>query len=105
MAYKLMITKRAEELLDDLFYYLIFQLKSPQGATHLFEGIEKVYIRLEENPYQFPESRGLYLKRLGYREAVLTDMKYVIVFRVEDYIVYVVGIFHQLEQYRRKIED
>lgn len=103
MAYKVNVTEYAEELLDDLVYYLIYRLKNEQAAAHLFDGIEKIYARLEENPYQFPESRDIYLKRLGYREAVVTDMDYVIVFRVADNYVYVPGIFHQLENYRRKI--
>ena len=40
---------------------------------------------------------------IGYREAVLVDMGYVIVFRIEEASVYVVGVFHQLENYRKKI--
>ena len=103
MAYRLRATEHAEELLDDLVYYLIFRLKNDQAAAHLFDEIEKIYVRLEENPYQFPESRDVYLNRLGYREAVLPDMDYVIVFRIEEDLVYVLGIFHQLENYRRKI--
>lgn len=104
MAYRLIITDRSEELLEDIARYLLFQLKNEQAASHLFNSIDKIYNRLEENPYQFPESRDIHLKRFGYREAVLTDMDYVIVFRVEDDRVYVVGIFHQLENYRKKIK-
>lgn len=103
MVYKVNVTEHAEELLDDLVYYLIYRLRNEQAAVHLFDGIEKIYVRLEENPYQFPESRDIYLNRLGYREAVVTDMDYVIVFRIEEDQVYVLGIFHQLENYRRKI--
>lgn len=103
MVYKVNVTEHAEELLDDLVYYLIYRLRNEQVAVHLFDGIEKIYVRFEENPYQFPESRDIYLNRLGYREAVVTDMDYVIVFRIEEDQVYVLGIFHQLENYRRKI--
>lgn len=103
MVYKVNVTEHAEELLDDLVYYLIYRLRNEQAAVHLFDGIEKIYVRFEENPYQFPESRDIYLNRLGYREAVVTDMDYVIVFRIEEDQVYVLGIFHQLENYRRKI--
>ena len=65
--------------------------------------IDRIYERLEENPFQFPESTDVNLIRMGYREAVLTDMDYVIIFRVEESSVYVVGIFHQLENYRKKV--
>ena len=104
MAYNLIITEKAEELLDDLVHYLIYRLKNEQAAVHLFDSIDKIYDRLEENPYQFPESRDANLKRLGYREAVVIDMNYVIIFRIEESSAYVVGVFHQLENYRKKIQ-
>ncbi len=65
--------------------------------------IDRIYERLEENPFQFPGSTDVNLIRMGYREAVLTDMDYVIIFRVEESSVYVVGIFPQLENYRKKV--
>ena len=103
MAYKLIITEKEEELLDNLIYHLIYRLKNTQAAVHLFDSIEKIYDRLEENPFQFPESRDMILKRRGYREAVLTDMDYVIIFRIEEASVYVIcnRYFHQLDNYRK----
>lgn len=105
MDYKLIITEHAEEVLDGLIYYLINRLKNESAATHLFDSIEKIYDRLEENPYQFPECRDQYLKRMGYREAVVTDMSYLVIFRIEKCHVYVVGIFHGLENYQDKLTD
>lgn len=103
MVYNLIITERAEQLLDDCVYYLIYKLKSEQAAGHLLDGIDKLYNRLEENPFQFPECRDKYLKSLGYRDAVLQDMNYVVIFKVEGDNVYVLGVFHQLENYRSKM--
>lgn len=103
MAYKLIITEKAEELLDNLIYHLIYRLKNTQAAAHLFDSIDRIYDRLEENPFQFPESRDMSLRSRGYRETVLTDMDYVIIFRIEGTSVYVIGIFHQLENYRKKV--
>ena len=78
-------------------------MKNDQAAAHLLDCIDRIYERLEENPFQFPESTDMNLRRMGYREAVLTDMDYVIIFRTEKSSVYVVGIFHQLENYRKKV--
>ena len=103
MDYKLIITEKAEELLDNLIYHLIYRLKNNQAAVHLLESVDQIYSRLEENPYQFPESRDITLQRLGYREALLSDMDYVIIFRIEETFVYIAGIFHQLENYRKKV--
>lgn len=103
MVYNLIITERAEQLLDDCVYYLIYKLKNEQAAGHLLDKIDKIYDRLEENPFQFPECRDKYLKYLGYRDAVLPDMNYVVIFKVENDNVYVLGVFHQLENYRNKM--
>lgn len=103
MNYKLIITERAEELLDGLVRYLLYQLRNEQAAVHLLDSVEQVYSRLEENPLQFPQCRDAYLSQLGYREAVFTDMKYLVIFRIEEDTVYIVGVFHELEQYRNKL--
>lgn len=34
---------------------------------------------------------------------MVLDMEYIIIFRVEEDIVYVIGIFHQLENYKEKL--
>lgn len=105
MAYKLIITEKAEELLDNLIYHLIYRLKNTRATVHLFDSIDRIYDRLEEDFFQFPESREMNLRHRGYREEVLTDMDYVIIFRIEEVSVYVTGVFHQLENYRKKVEQ
>ena len=37
--------------------YGLYRLKNTQAAVHLFDSIDRIYDRLEENPFQFPESR------------------------------------------------
>lgn len=103
MVYKLVITEKAEELLDERVAYLLFKLKNRQAAGHLLDEVSKIYERLMEKPYQFPDCRDQYLKKLGYKEAIITDMNYVVIFRVEANQVYVVGVFHSLENYKTKI--
>ena len=103
MVYRLTITEHAEELLDDIVYHLLFRLRNEQAAKHLLNCIDCIYDRLEENPFQFPVSRDKYLAKRDYREAVVPQMDYVIVFDVREELVNVVGIFHQLENYQRKL--
>mgnify|MGYP002703946474 CR=1 FL=1 len=40
---------------------------------------------------------------VGYREAVMERMNYIIVFSVKEDVVNIVGIFHQLENYQKKL--
>lgn len=103
MAYNLIVTEHADELLDNILYYLIYQLKNEQAAKHLLDEIDRIYDRMEKNPLQFPLSRDSYLAKRGYHEAVTEQMNYIIVFRVELKVVNIVGIFHQLENYRMKL--
>lgn len=103
MAYKLIIAEHADELLDNLLFHLLQRLNNEQAARHLLDGIEKVYERLEENPMQFPLSRDTFLASKGYYEAIVPKMDYIVVFRLNEDIVNVVGIFHQLENYQRKL--
>ncbi|MCM1282816.1 MAG: type II toxin-antitoxin system RelE/ParE family toxin [Muribaculaceae bacterium] len=102
MAYKLVVTEHADELLDRILRYLIYQLKNEQAAVHLLDEMKNIYDRLEENPLQFPISRDTYLADKGYHEAVIGQMNYIIVFCIETETVNIVGIFHQLENYWKK---
>jgi plasmid stabilization system protein ParE len=103
MAYNLSITEYSDEQLDNILYYLIYQFKNEQAAKHLLDEIERIYDRLEENPLQFPVCRDRYLAKRGYREAVTGQMDYVIVFSVKTDVVNIVGIFHQMENYQKKL--
>lgn len=40
---------------------------------------------------------------VGYHEAVMERMNYIIVFSVKEDVVNIVGIFHQLENYQKKL--
>lgn len=102
MGYKLDISEHADELLDNLIYYLLYRLKNEQAARHLLDEIGKIYDRLEENPFQFPLCLDDYLADRGRREAVVPQVGYVIIFSIEVEIVHVKGIFHQLEDYSGK---
>lgn len=102
MAYKLIITERADELLDNIIYHLLYRLKNEQAAKHLLNGIENIYERLEENPQQFSFSRDSYLAGKGYHEAFVPQMNYVVIFDIKADIVNVIGVFHQLENYQKK---
>ena len=82
MVYKLNVTEHADELLDKLVYHLIYRLENDQAAKQLLDCIDVIYDRLEVNPFQFAECRDAYLSKKGYREAVVPQMNYIIIFDV-----------------------
>ena len=103
MDYKLVVTEHAEDLLDKLLYHILFCLKNESAAKHLLNSVETVYMRLEENPYQFPICKDEYLANKGYREAIVTNMNYIIIFTIINDMVSIVGVYHQLENYQNKL--
>lgn len=103
MAYRLIITERADELLEQLVNHVLLKFKNEQAAKHLLDEIDSVYDRLEDNPYQFSDCRDVFLKSKGYKGAIISDMNYILIFRIEKDVVYVLGIFHQLENYKNKL--
>ena len=104
MAYNLIVTQRADELIDRLTAYLNNNLKNPGAAAHFLDELEMIYNRLEENPYQFAEYKDEYLFLRGYRDALFQEMNYHVVFRVGEQSVYILGVFHTLEYYARKMD-
>ncbi|MBO6177754.1 MAG: type II toxin-antitoxin system RelE/ParE family toxin [Selenomonadaceae bacterium] len=105
MAYKLIVTEHADELIDNLVGYLIKKLKNPDAALRLMDGLESIYERLEESPMQFPESSDYFLRNRGYREALVPKMRYRVIFRIESDTVYIVGVFHTLEDFAEKLRQ
>ena len=49
-----MIPPAAEEQFDNLIFYLLYELQNQTAAENLISQTQKIYTRLEENPYQFP---------------------------------------------------
>lgn len=105
MIYNLTKTERAEELLDQILYYIINRLKNPQAAVNLMDEIEQVYDNLEYNPKMYAYTEDTFLKSNGYRKAVIPHYDYIIIFRIEEETksVYIIGFFHDLELYNNKL--
>jgi hypothetical protein len=51
MVYNLIITKRAKELVENIIDYLLNNLHNGSATIHLLDSIEKIYERIENNPY------------------------------------------------------
>lgn len=104
MLYKLVITEEMERLLDEHVRYLVNKLGSNQAAEHLIGGVEEIYRYLEKNPRIFHESQEPFLNAFHYREAKIKGMDYIIVYKICDSVVYILGIFNCLENYSNKIK-
>lgn len=104
MKYKLEITLEGEERIENQIVYLMNEKKNPFAASHLMDEIEKMYDRIETNPLLFPLSKDRFLRMMGYREAIFPNMNYKMIFKIDDSVIYIVGLFHDLENYSSKLK-
>ncbi len=105
MRYDLLITKRAEELLDSILSYIMKQLQNPQAAANLLDNIEYIYHNLQQNPRMYVCLDDEPLKEKKYRKVTIPYYNYLIIYRVDEetHRVYVLGFFHELESYINKL--
>lgn len=104
MHYKLIATDEMNSLLDEKVGYLLYTLKNEQAAKHLLDGVDKVYCQLENNPKLYRESQDPFMKAFHYHEAKIPEMDYILIYKIVDEIVYILGIFHSLENYSEKMK-
>lgn len=97
MGYELVVTERAEEMLDRLMYCLLSERRNEPAAIRLMDGIGSVYGCLSHDPWQFPVSGDRCLSGKGYREAAVPGTDYMVVFYVDRQTAVVLGIFHPWE--------
>ena len=70
---------------------------------HAASWVAVVYERLEHLPEAFPLCRDTCLRAKEYRKIALPHHNYLLIYRIEKRIVYIVGFFHMRENYRDKL--
>lgn len=103
MGYKVLISNRAEEQLSAIIEYVAERLCNPTAAKAILDDIESAFNTLETIPEAFAVCEDPYLSSKGYRKVVLKEHNYVLIYRLQDDIVQVSGIFHFRENYIEKL--
>lgn len=101
MAYKILITEKAEQDLDGIIQYLVGKLCNPDAAIHLLDAVEQLYGRLSETPFMYALCSHSLLSDREYRKAVLGG--YLMLYRVEENTVFVERYFSDLEDYIQRL--
>ena len=104
MVYNIISTDEMDRLLDECVRYLLIKLKSEQAAEHFLNGVSRIYDNLESNPNMYRLSEDTFMKALDYHEAKIPEMDYMIIYKVVNDNVYILGIFHTLENYASKMK-
>ena len=105
MQYKLIVTEKAEGQLEHILEYLVKHLCVPESARKLLKEIEAIYDYLEETPTIYALCKDPFLASRGYRKATVKHFAYTIIYKIDELRkqVYILGIFHELENYNEKL--
>lgn len=103
MDYNLIITRHAEQLLDEIVQYLLFHLSNPEAAASLLDDLSQAYETLRKSGGSFALCQDPYLASKDYRKLKLKNHDYVIVYKIMDKNIRIDGIFHTLENYGDKL--
>ena len=103
MDYRIVLMEGAQEDLDRFVTYLLFEKKSEQAARNLLNDFEATKKSLSNVAGSLKLCDNPKLKELGYRRINFLSHRYFMLYRIEQNIVYVDNIFHELQDYESKM--
>ena len=103
MDYKVIVTAEAEEDLEQFIQYLLFVKKNEQAAKNVLDDFEDTVEKLKSVAGSLKLCENPRLRMLGYHRINFIRHRYFILYRIEDDIVYVDDIFHELQDYENRM--
>ena len=103
MVYKLLVTQKVEDDLDNIIGYITGKLCNTEAAGALLDEIEGHYDALEDNPYLYALCAQPLLRRGEYRKIAING--YLLFYRIDEArkLVYVERFFSELQDYADKL--
>ena len=96
-----MLTNYAEMDLENIGDYIAYVLLNPESAISTVKGIRRQVSELEYFPERNPLDKDPILGKVGIRATYYRNYKIYYIFDDDKSIVYIVRIFHMLEDSRR----
>ncbi|MGN0251129.1 MAG: type II toxin-antitoxin system RelE/ParE family toxin [Oliverpabstia sp.] len=103
MDYKVVVTVDAEEELNQYIRYLLIVKKSEQAAKNVLDDFEATIQSLKRVAGSLKLCDNPRLKQLGYRRINFLSHRYFMMYRIDEDIVFVDNIFHELQDYENKM--
>ena len=82
MIYKLLVSKEADEDIEDIVLYIVSELHNPSAASAFLDDVEKSYHNMVENPAMYSLCNDYRLSNGGYRKIVIKN--YLILYRINE---------------------
>ena len=103
MDYKVFVTKDAEEDLEHFVNYLVVEKKNLQAARNVLNDYDATIETLKHVAVSLKLCDNPELRQLGYRRINFLNHRYFMMYRIEDKVVYVDKIFHELQDYENRL--
>lgn len=100
LIYKVVLTEIAKEHLRRILYYIRYVLKNPDAAKSVRQDMQETKRKLSYLVESIKLCEEPELSIHGYRVIFFQKHDYVMLYRVDGNIVYVDGIYHQLQNYQ-----
>ena len=103
MDYKVVVTAEAEEDLNQFIQYLLLAKKNKQAAKNVLDDFEDTVELLKHVAGSLKTCDNPRLQSLGYHRINFQKHRYFMLYRIEDDVVYVDDIFHELQDYENRM--
>ena len=103
MDYKVVVTRDAEADLDRFIKYFIFEKESMQAAGNVLNDYDATIESLRHVAGSLKLCDNPRLRQLKYRRINFLNHRYFMLYRIENNVVFVDIIFHDLQDYENKM--
>lgn len=103
MDYKVVVTAEAEEDLNQFIQYLLLAKKNKQAAKNVLDDFEDTVELLKHVAESLKTCDNPHLQSLGYHRINFQKHRYFMLYRIEDDVIYVDDIFHELQDYENRM--
>ena len=103
MDYRIVVTKDAEEDLDKFIQYLVYEKGSLQAAQNVLDDFDATRESLKYVAGSLKVCNNPRLSKLGYRRINFLNHRYFMMYRIEEDVVFIDNIFHDLQDYENKM--
>ena len=103
MDYRVVVTAEAEEDLNRFIQYLLLEKKNRQAAKNVLDDFEETIEKLKHVAGSLKICDNSRLQSQGYHRINFQRHRYFMLYRIENDIVYVDDIFHELQDYENRM--
>lgn len=99
MHYKVVVIAEAEEDLNRFIQYLLFAKQNKHAAKNVLDDFEETVEKLKHAAGSLKLCDNPRLESLGYHRINFQKHRYFMLYRIENGVVFVDDIFHELQDY------